>query len=158
MSRDPQQAQVLVPVDFSEASQRAMAWAFDYAQRADCHVHLMHVLERRLYASDFSSRNLDDLRAELETIEASARSELELMAPSAAQREAIGTITRHMANGHPANEIVAVADRIGADLIVMGTRGKSALRRALVGSVTERVVRTAPCTVVCVKQTTSEQP
>ena len=77
------------------------------------------------------------------------------MAPSEAERESIGHISRHFTNGSPADEIVNTAGSIGADLIVVGTHGRTGFRRAVIGSVAERVVRNAPCTVVCVKQTTS---
>jgi universal stress protein A len=156
MSATPDTLTILVPVDFSEPSSRAMAWAFDYAQRVQCALHLLHVLEQRIHLSDFAGRNLEDVRAELEQVEESARRELEVMAPHPEQRESIGQITRHMASGNPAAEIVAIADSIGADMIVMGTHGRSGLRRALIGSVAERVVRAAPCTVVCVKPITSQ--
>lgn len=155
MSTESNQLTLLVPVDFSEESRRAMAWAFDYAQRAPCDVHLMHVFEQRVAAADFSS-NHDAVGDEIADVERAAKEELDAMAPSEAARETIGHITRHITNGSPAEEIVNTAGSIGADLIVVGTHGRTGFRRAVIGSVAERVVRNAPCTVVCVKQTTSD--
>jgi len=154
VSTETDKLTLLVPVDFSEESRRALAWAFDYAQRAPCDVHLMHVFEQRVAAADFSSGHeaVDD---EIADVERAAREELDQMAPSEAERQAVGHISRHFTNGSPAEEIVNTAGSIGADLIVVGTHGRTGFRRAVIGSVAERVVRNAPCTVVCVKQTTS---
>ena len=55
---------------------------------------------------------------------------------------------RQLAEGDPADEIVRVADEIDADLIVMGTHGRTGLARLLMGSVAEQTVRRAPCPVL----------
>src|SRR5262245_12824613 len=60
-------------------------------------------------------------------------------------------LERCLAEGEPAAEILRVAKDIGASLIVMGTHGRTGLSRLLMGSVAERVVRTAPCPVLTVK-------
>ncbi len=54
--------------------------------------------------------------------------------------------------GKPLNEILSVAEEIGADLIVMGTHGRKGFRRAILGSVAEGVLRRAPCPVLTVRQ------
>ncbi|MBK8253239.1 MAG: universal stress protein [Polyangiaceae bacterium] len=59
----------------------------------------------------------------------------------------IGKITAHLLTGAPAREIVWLAAHVEADLIVLGTHGRTGVRRALLGSVAERVVRTAGCPV-----------
>lgn len=147
---------LLVPVDFSECSRRALAWAFDYAQRAPCDVHLVHVVERHLTLKDLVEVSADSLREELGEIAEVARRELAAMAPTAEARAAVGAVHHHIAVGKPATEILRVADDVGADLIVMGTHGLTgAVERLFVGSVAQRVVRAAPCTVVCVKPTQS---
>jgi nucleotide-binding universal stress UspA family protein len=134
---------VLVPVDFSEPSRMAMAWAFDYAQRADCELHLLHVVE--------TTADPLELETEFRAITRAAEEELSGMAPSEAARIRIGKLHRHTATGKPADEIVEVARRLGAELVVMGTHGRTGVRRALIGSVAEETMRRAPCTVVCVK-------
>ena len=146
---------VLVPVDFSETSKRAMAWAFDYAQRAPCEVHMLHVVERHVSLTDLRERGIDALRSELEEVNRAAERELEQMAPSPEAREQIGTIHHHIATGRPADEILRVSDEISPDMIVMGTHGLTGVERMLMGSVAAKVVRRAPCTVVCVKPSRS---
>ncbi len=142
---------VLVPVDFSETSKRAMAWAFDYAQRAPCELHLLHVVDRHVSLSDLRERGIESLRSELEGVNQSAEDELAKMAPDSAAREQIGALHHHVATGKPADEILRVARELCPDMIVMGTHGLTGVERMLMGSVAERVVRRAPCTVVCVK-------
>ncbi len=62
------------------------------------------------------------------------------------------TFTPILAGGHPKQEILNVAAAQGADLIVVGAHGRSALERALLGSVSEHVVRHAPCDVLVVRR------
>ena len=61
------------------------------------------------------------------------------------------TVETHLTEGANAQAIVEVAVKIGADLIVMGTRGLSGLKHVMLGSVAERTVRLAPCPVMTVK-------
>jgi nucleotide-binding universal stress UspA family protein len=62
---------------------------------------------------------------------------------------AADTIVR---TGSPAQEIIAIAERVPADMIVISTHGRTGLKHALLGSVTERVVRHAPCPVLVVRE------
>lgn len=139
---------VLVAVDFSEDSRRALAWAFDYAIRAPCSIHLLHVVEDHL--SDVLSTRRVKLEEEMAAIVKETEEELARMAHAEAERAAVGTVHHHVARGRPAHEIMRVAERIGAEMLVIGGHGRGRLR-ALVGSVAEKVVRHATCPVVCVK-------
>ena len=58
----------------------------------------------------------------------------------------------HVAVGHPESEILRIAEEIGADLVVVGSRGLGPLGRVLMGSVSESVVRHAHCSVLVVRQ------
>ena len=140
---------VLVPHDFSEPAREALAWAFDYARRSDrpCEIHLVHVIEHQLRLSELTESGGEQLYEELRAIAEEAQTQLSRIQPGASLRG----LHRHLASGRPAKEIVSIADRVGADLIVMGTHGRTGVRRAVAGSVAEHVVRYAPCTVVCVK-------
>ena len=59
----------------------------------------------------------------------------------------------HFRKGHPANEMVNLGDELGADLVVVGSRGLDGVRRALMGSVSDSVARHAPCPVMIVCET-----
>lgn len=139
---------VLVPIDFSPTSRRALAWAFDYATRAPCEVHLVHVIDDNIVEmlrGSASARVADDLAA----VSKEAEAALETMTPD--DRADLGTIYRHVVRGKPAAQILRVAEKVGAETIVMGTHGRSGLAHFVIGSVAERVVRNAHCPVVCVK-------
>jgi nucleotide-binding universal stress UspA family protein len=140
---------VLVGIDFSTLSRKALAWALDYARAVPCHLHTLHVVERRWKLADLRT-DLDALRAELVDVHDAAVAEL---APLVGEEERgrVGSLHEHVALGDPAGEIVALAGELGADLIVIGSHGGDALQRLLTGSVATKVVRDAPCPVVVVK-------
>ncbi|MBI4508898.1 MAG: universal stress protein [Deltaproteobacteria bacterium] len=146
----PELLRVLVPVDFSETSRRALAWAFDYARRAPCELHIVHVVEDHL-TDLLPQGGKERLESEISSITAAAAEELERMVPDAQERECIGPIHRHVVRGRPAAEILRTIDRIGAEMVVMGTHGRTGLANLLIGSVAEKIVRHAHCPVVCVK-------
>lgn len=141
---------VLVPVDFSETSRRALAWAFDYAMRAPCEIHLAHVVEEHI-ADVIAASEAVTLREHIQLLAEQAGIELRRMVPDAVERASIGPIFRHVAMGKPTTEILRLAERIGADMVVMGTHGRSGLAGMFIGSVAEKIVRHANCPVVCVK-------
>ena len=60
-------------------------------------------------------------------------------------------VTALLETGSPAESSMAVAERVGATAIIVGTSGKTVLDRVLIGSVSEHIVRNAPCTVIVVK-------
>jgi nucleotide-binding universal stress UspA family protein len=60
-------------------------------------------------------------------------------------------VTTQLESGSPAESCIAVAERVNASAIVVGTSGKTALDRVLIGSVSEHIVRNSPCTVIVVK-------
>ena len=140
---------VLVAIDFSALSRRALAWALDYARAVPCHLHTVHVVDRRWKLSDLRA-DLDALRAELVDVHDAAVAELGPLVDDA-DRERVGSLHEHVALGDPAAEIVALAGELGADLVVLGHHGGDALQRLLTGSVASKVVRDAPCPVMVVK-------
>jgi len=139
---------ILIPVDFSQPSKKALAWAFEYAQKVPVQLHVLHVVEKHLQFSDLSA-GMDALKAELEEIRTEAEAQLAQLA--GAQRDSVGQVRQHVATGKPADEIVRVADELDVDMIVMGTHGLTGVERVIIGSVAEKVVRRAHCTVVTVK-------
>jgi nucleotide-binding universal stress UspA family protein len=141
---------VLIPIDFSETSRRALAWAYDYATRAPCELHVLHVVEDQL--NDALSLGMQErLENELWAITQETASELVQMVPDRDGRARIGAIHRHVVRGKPAAEILRTAEKLPADMIVMGTHGRTGLAGLLIGSVAEKTVRRAHCPVVCVK-------
>jgi universal stress protein A len=140
---------ILVPVDFSEPSESAWWTACGLAAIAGSDLHLVHVCPeplRQAWASKAVAMDLDAVG--LEWLE-EARENLARIAVPAGLDPA--RVTRTALFGFAPARIVDYAAEQGADLIVMGTHGRGALRRLLIGGVAERVVRTAPCPVMTVR-------
>jgi nucleotide-binding universal stress UspA family protein len=146
---------VLVPVDFSETSRRALAWAFDYAMRAPCEIHVLHVIESKARDAFDGAAN-DRITRDLQAVDEETRLEMEGIVPPG-DRPLLGRMVRHVAEGNPARVILRLTKELEVDLVVMGTHGRSGLAHFLFGSVAERVIRRAPCPVVCVKPINSHQ-
>jgi universal stress protein A len=141
---------ILVPTDFSRTSDLALQYAFDLATSLHTSIHLVHVIETPRYAAspDGYFVGLADLQVQL-TREAEQRlSEVQLQFGRGEV-----TATTQVAIGIPAECVVELARDRGSDLIVMGTHGRSGVAHFLMGSVAERVVRSAPCPVLTVRDT-----
>jgi nucleotide-binding universal stress UspA family protein len=142
---------MLVPTDFSPASDIAFNYALDLARRQQAAMHLLHVIDDASFATAYPDGfyvELPGLRAQL-TDEATRR--LQEMAALCVEAGVIATI--EIAVGRPARAVTETAKASGADLIVMGTHGRSGFAHLVLGSVAERVVRTAPCAVLTVRDT-----
>jgi universal stress protein A len=142
---------MLVPTDFSPASDLAFAYALDMAAREGSTLHLLHVIDEASFATAYPDGfyvELPGVRAQL-TDEANARLQEMVARSAAANVEA----TTELAVGRAARVIVQAATTRGTDLIVIGTHGRSGFAHLMLGSVTERVVRMAPCAVLTVRDT-----
>ena len=138
---------ILYPTDFSPAAEAAFDYALQAARRDGAVLTLVHVIEP---TSPFA----DDIYIALpgparEAAEAAARREFDgLLARAKAVDVDANDVLRC---GRAADEIVKVAEREFADLIVMGTHGRRGLRRLMLGGVAQEVVATASCPVVTVR-------
>jgi nucleotide-binding universal stress UspA family protein len=140
---------VLCPVDFSDPSREAMHFAVDLAQRYGAEVVLLHVYQVPAYA--FPEGMVlagPDVLANL--VDRIART-LAAWREDAAGRAAGLTVAAETAMGVAHTEILRVARERKADLIVVGTHGRTGLAHVFLGSVAERVLRTAPCPVLTVR-------
>jgi nucleotide-binding universal stress UspA family protein len=138
---------IVVATDFSTAARPALAAALDCARRDRARLVVLHVL---VPPSPFVG---DDLPGSWLELEARARRDAERrLAAAVSQAERAGiTTTGTLVKGVPAEVIVRVARREGADLIVIGTHGRSGLGRLFMGSVAARVLGTATCPVLTVR-------
>ena len=139
---------IVVPVDFGPASHEAWRVACDLARIGGSRLLLVHVCAEPLHQA-WAGQAEDDMEALTQewTLEAA-----EHIAGFVCPREIDpAAVTRTVVHGCAHREIVEFARAHGADLIVMGTHGYGPLRRLLLGSVTERVLRTAPCPVMAVR-------
>lgn len=140
---------ILVPIDFSDASAAALRYARALAQAFGSALHLLHVVQDP-YVQPWAAEALGvSLAGVLERWEQDALANLERLLPPA-ERGAL-SVTCATRVGHPFVEILGYAADTHADLIVMGTHGRGPVAHMLLGSVTERVIRRAPCPVLTVR-------
>jgi nucleotide-binding universal stress UspA family protein len=137
---------ILVPLDFSEPASGALDMAIDLAGRFHAELILFHAHQLPTYA--FPDGVMPLQPEVLHELEQSMLAELERLAGRA--RAAGVQVSTHTSLGTAADEIVRYAHECGADLIVMGTHGRTGLRHVLIGSVAEKVVRKADCPVLTV--------
>jgi len=134
---------ILVPVDFSKSSLDALQHALALARQFNARLVLLHVVAP-FHADMFMDTT--DIQRDARTL---AHKRLTKLANASKK---VWSRTGHRFRvGHVDTTITAQARRLNADLIVMGTHGHSGLKRALLGSVAERVVRHAPCSVLTVR-------
>lgn len=141
---------ILVPIDFSPPSDAALEYARSVAARYGASLHLLHVAEdpyRAFYSAEVFVPEVEGLREEiLSDTEKRLKDRLrpaDVTDFGATATSVIGT---------PAGSIVEYAGGQGIELIVMGTHGRGGMSHLLMGSVAERVVRTAPCPVLTVRE------
>ena len=135
---------ILVPTDFSACSEQALDYAIELAGKVDAKVHLMSVIGLPSYGvpelgvgvtATMMDSMITDTQASID--------QLAKKRPMIAQ-----TLVRA---GDARDVILQTAEELKADLIVMGTHGRRGISRALLGSVTEMIVRTSPIPVLTVR-------
>jgi len=140
----PRYKLILNPTDGSPTSERATTHAIYLAQETGAELLVLHVVETTIiwYTGTLYQQMVDRLRE--------FGNEVLKEAVKRAKEE--GVVARSMMiDGHSGTVIVRVAEREGADLIVMGALGRSMVEKVLVGSISQYVVRHAPCAVCLIK-------
>ena len=147
MSGKFQVQNIVVPMDFSNESHRALAWAATLAEKAGpAHVILVHAYYLPPEIEAFAG---DRVPSYLEALSEQATADLEKTLVGLQDQ---GISAEYVAErGSPDQVITRLAADKKADLIVMGTHGRTGLSRVALGSIAERVVQTAPCPVLTVK-------
>ncbi|WP_255150179.1 universal stress protein [Halorarius halobius] len=141
---DPDISSILVPIDGSECATTAVDHAATLARSVDAKLHLVYVVE---VGQTIDGGRAERLRGILEEIGEKA---LDLALERVQSSTYLPTETSVL-NGPPYLEIVRYAEEHDVDCIVMGTHGRKGIRRFLLGSVTERVIRRADVPVISVK-------
>jgi len=148
---------ILVPIDFSSGSLRALDYACELGRGLGVELLLLYVFEPFDFAG-YSESFLPppQLTQVIGEHHAKARERLNRLAAETAAR---GPRTRAMLlDGFPAQKIVEVVRAEGIDLVVMGTLGRTGMPHLLLGSVAEKVVRLAPCPVLTVRSAAPPGP
>lgn len=140
---------ILVPCDFSNATQEVTRFAIDIAKRYQAKLTLLHIYEMPIYpippdsvlmvAPDVLAQQMSEMVTLLENLKKDIES------------QGVKDVVTKISQGAPAVEILKECDEERYDLIVMGTHGRTGLKHVLIGSVAEKIVRKAPCPVLTIR-------
>jgi nucleotide-binding universal stress UspA family protein len=137
---------ILCPVDFSDNALAALDYATNFAKQNNGQLILLHVIDNPL-ADQYGPRG-QNFYAEVEHALEWSKQKL----AEAARIHAAGVPCETIAKrGNPYEEIIDLANERQADVIVMSTHGRTGPQRLLIGSVAEKIVRTASCPVLTVR-------
>ena len=140
---------ILVPIDFSKESTRAVKFAVELASRYAAAVTLIHIVESIYYIRDFGYGPVRRRRPN-EALMRHARQRLRALRRR--HVESALTCKVLIKSGNAFEQITKAAEELDADLIVMPTRGSTSHQSGEIGSTAERVVRHAPCPVLTVRK------
>jgi nucleotide-binding universal stress UspA family protein len=140
---------ILVPTDFSKHSEVALTYAVALAEKFGAEVFLLHVVQDLALFIPDAVAVARPVAAPVEQFLAAAQEALERVAKADSLQHL--TVHREVREGTPFYEVIRFATEKDVDLIVMGTHGHAGLTHVLLGSVTEKVVRKAPCPVLTVR-------
>ena len=134
-------SRILIPMHFSVHSDAAFGYALELARTVNANIRVLHVVHRLLeagmwsWSDEFDTADLDRLEANLER---NAEKRLAQLVPWDAER-----VSTEVGTGDPTKQILDAARDHGADLIIMGTHGRTGVTHVVMGSVAERALRQA---------------
>ncbi len=138
---------ILVPTDLTEGGEQALDYACELARMLGATVHVINVVG--IPALGVPELGVTLTSSMLDSIIEDNQAALDALMARKRDRATIGQVL--LRTGDAREVINRTASELGADLIVMGTHGRRGVSRALLGSVAETVVRTAPCPVLSVR-------
>ena len=141
---------ILCPVDFSDASRKAVQYAKEFAAGMGASIHILNVVEPRPMAVDIT---LNYVPLE-EDLEKAATEDLKVILQELLQAGLKAECSVEF--GNPSDVILEKAADLDVNLVIMGSHGKKGLSRLIMGSVAETVVRKANCPVLIVKSEEKE--
>ncbi len=142
-------ANILVATDFSDASAAALAYGRELARNYGATLHVIHAIDdiRWRYSLDMTPVLMSGVQ---QSLEEAAQQQMKELLTDEDRHQLRATVHIEQAISI-ADAIVACAERIKASVLIIGTHGRSGLRHYFLGSVAERVLRTAQCPVLTVK-------
>ena len=143
---------ILVPVDFSHHATLALEEAVALALKYQAQLTVVYVIPQAIFHPDWAA-DVEDTLDLSDITEETHKALSDMVAP---YRQSGLTITEQVLSGGPYTEIVRCANRVRADLIVMGAHGTAGGKMTLMGSVAEKVMREAPCSVLTVRETANK--
>ena len=136
---------ILVPVDFSEHSQKALRYALAFAAQFVAEVALVHIVEQMVYPGDW-------MYPPLAVTDFATEKREQVLARLRALDQGSGVKTQHVVRlGRAWQEVIEIAREMKSDMIIVATHGYTGLKHVLLGSVAEKIMRHAPCPVLSVR-------
>jgi nucleotide-binding universal stress UspA family protein len=140
---------ILVPIDFSDHSKKALRYAKEMAAIYGARLQLLHVIEEPIYPAFYTTAHNAVSFTSKPDVRAEAEKEMERFLKETSGTDFAADI--NVINGRAARDIVKFAESNATDLIVIATHGLTGIKHLLMGSVAEKVVRLAPCPVFTMK-------
>jgi len=140
---------ILLCTDFSDNSLPARNLALAYGEAFGAGIVVLHVIDSWAGFPSYAESMPLDVREVIRNLDEAAKAKLEEVAEEC--KDVVSQVRTQSSVGIPAEEIVRVAREEDADLIVMGTHGWTGFKHMLLGSVAEKVLRTADCPVLVVR-------
>ncbi|GAA0243212.1 universal stress protein [Haladaptatus pallidirubidus] len=143
--------QILIPTDGSDGTKTAVKQAITHAQTYDAELHVLHVIDQSAVEIT-APPTIEGISADVvhEQLDEQGQSLINEVTEEA-NKSGVSTTTEIVEYGRPHEEIQSYAAEQDIDLIVIGTHGRSGLNRQLLGSVAEKVIRTAEVPILAVQ-------
>ncbi len=138
---------ILCPIDHSDCSKEALKYAVSFARKDNAKLILLHIIDIRAF-----NEGLDTISAQVpdeDTLKQLKEKLLECIPEEIRDDMDVEAI---VAQGIPFSEIIITAKKNEVDVIVIGSHGRTGISHMMLGSVSEKVVRKAPCPVLTVRQ------
>jgi nucleotide-binding universal stress UspA family protein len=143
---------ILVPIDFSEFSFRALAQAHELAKDVGAELHLLHVVVPHMTLIPLAlARDVELTREMAREASMVSEAEEELARIKKDQLGGSAKVSTSVVSGPPVLKIGEYAKDHHIDLILLSTHGRTGIEHMLIGSVAEKLVRTAPCSVLVLR-------
>jgi nucleotide-binding universal stress UspA family protein len=137
---------IVVATDFSDISDKAFFTAIDLAKGLDANLHVIHIVQ--IHPANIPESGMVNVE-ELQAVEEQAANE---NLDKSIEKHGQGlNITKAILHGDPATQVNKVVKEVGADMIVMGTHGRTGIAHLVMGSVAESVLKNSEVPVMCIK-------
>ena len=142
---------ILCPIDHSDCSKEALKYAVSFAMKDEAKLYLLHIIDIRTFNEGLEAMSMQI--PDEETLELLRKKLLDCIPQEIRDDMKVEAI---VVQGIPFAEIISTAREKEIDMIVIGSHGRTGLKHMMLGSVSEKVVRKAPCPVLTVRHTDHE--
>ena len=142
---------ILCPIDHSDCSKEALKYAVSFAMKDEAKLYLLHIIDIRSF-----NESLDAMSKQIPDEETLEQLRIKLLDCIPEEMRDDMNVEAIVVQGIPFAEIISTAREKEVDMIVIGSHGRTGITHMMLGSVSEKVVRKAPCPVLTVRQTDHE--